>query len=210
MTNLIVVRHGYSESNDKDLFVGHGNINLNETGKMQAKMTANYLKNLDIDAIYSSDLDRAVQTASYTAEVKNLSIITSKELREIYAGDWEFKSYKEIMEKEPDVFSLWTTDVCKCYCTGGETFIELQNRVYNEIERLCKINDGKTIAVFSHGSSIRSFISKAKKLNAIETNNLIFPANASVSTLVYNDGEFTVVEYSKNDFMGEYATTLVL
>ncbi len=210
MTNLIVVRHGYSESNDKDLFVGHGNVDLNEKGKIQAQMTADYLKNIHIDAIYSSDLDRAVQTATYTANVKNLPIIKSKNLREIKAGDWEFKAYKELLQKEYEVFSLWSTNVCSCYCPGGETFLELQERVYNEIKNLCKINDGKTIAVFSHGSSIRSFIAKALNLNADETNNLDFPANASVSTLVYDDGKFLLKEYSKNDYMGEYATSLII
>ncbi len=210
MTNLIVVRHGYSESNDKDLFVGHGNVDLNNKGRLQAEMTANYLKSYKIDAIYSSDLDRAVQTAEYTAKIQNLPINKRYNLREIKAGNWEFKAYSDILKEEYEVFSLWSTDVCKSYCTGGETFLELQTSVYNEIESICKDNDGKTIAVFSHGSSIRSFIAKALKLNDVDTNNLAFPANASVSILTYENGDFTLKEYSKNDYMGDLATTLVL
>lgn len=210
MTNLIVVRHGYSESNDKDLFVGHGNVDLNEKGCLQAEMTANFLKSFKIDAIYSSDLDRAVQTAEFTAKIQNLPINKNANLREVKAGDWEFKSYSDILKDEYEVFSLWATDVCKSYCTGGETFKQLQARVYNEIESLCKENDGKTIAIFSHGSSIRSFIAKALNLNDVETNNLAFPANASVSTITYDNGKFTLKEYSKNDYMGDLATTLVL
>lgn len=210
MTNLIVVRHGYSESNKKDLFVGHGNVNLTEQGHQQAELTAKYLDSVKIDVIYSSDLDRAIQTAEHTAIRKNLPINKNPNLREIYAGDWEFKAYKDILRDEPEVFSLWKTDVVSSYCTGGETFIELQTRVYNEIEKLCKLNDGKTIAVFSHGSSIRSFIAKAMELDRIETNNLEFPANSSVSSLIYENGKFTLVEYSKCDFMGDVSTTLVI
>ena len=210
MTNLLIIRHGYSESNEKDLFVGHGNVDLTERGRLQAQLTANYLKSIKIDVIYSSDLDRAVQTAEPTSKSKNLPIITSKNLREIYAGEWEFVSYEEIGKKYSEAWSLWSNDIYNAYCTGGETILELQDRIYKELERLCKINDGKTVLAVSHGSSIRSFVSKVLNLTPAQATELKFPPNASVSTFTYENGTFSMVEYGKDDFMGDLSTRLVI
>ncbi|MBQ3014558.1 MAG: histidine phosphatase family protein [Clostridia bacterium] len=79
MTTLIVVRHGYSEGNREQRFVGHGEVPLTAIGREQAICTAEYLKDYKIDRIYSSDLIRAMQTAIPTAKMHGLPIYPMEE-----------------------------------------------------------------------------------------------------------------------------------
>ena len=99
MTTVIFVRHGQSTANLERVFAGHTDAPLTDLGHKQAENTAKFLKNYPICAIYSSDLARSMQTAEPTGKLHHLPVIPDKELREIYAGEWEGRSYDELMEK---------------------------------------------------------------------------------------------------------------
>ena len=88
-THLYLIRHGESEANKIDAFAGHSQFNLTAQGRAQAEKAAEYLSTLHVDAIYSSDLPRAFQTAQPTAERLGMTVVKREQLREIEAGEWE-------------------------------------------------------------------------------------------------------------------------
>ena len=98
-TEIYLIRHGESQANERDVFLGHGDLDLTEKGKKQAELTAEYLKACHFDVIYSSDLLRAYHTAEATAKKVGLPIVKDERLREIDAGEWDFKTFDDL-EKE--------------------------------------------------------------------------------------------------------------
>ena len=98
-TEIYLIRHGESQANEKNVFIGHGDLDLTEKGKKQAELTAEYLKACHFDVIYSSDLLRAYHTAEATAKKLGLPIVKDERLREIDAGEWDFKTFDDL-EKE--------------------------------------------------------------------------------------------------------------
>ena len=207
MTKVLLIRHGYSKANELNLFLGYGNMDLTEIGLNQANCTANYLKDIDIDVIYSSDLDRTIQTATPTAKIKNLPILTDRGLREIYAGKWEYMPFTEIAEKYPDDWYGFRFGLPNGRCTDGESFLETRRRIYNTVLYLAKKHENKTIAIFTHATSIKCFTTKVLTLSESDAVKYPLPSNASVSTFSFEKGKFSLLEYSKDDFM-EVKTTL--
>jgi probable phosphoglycerate mutase len=144
--NVIFVRHGQSEGNLLRVFLGHTDRNLTQLGEMQAKKTAEFLKDRKIDRIYSSDLKRAFNTAKPLADLKGIDIIKTEELREIFAGYWENISINDIKEKYVQSYNTWMSNIGRARLDGGESVIELQERIKNEVMRIVSENDNKTIA----------------------------------------------------------------
>ncbi len=210
MTEIYLVRHGYSKSNEIDVFLGQQNVDLTDKGRKQAKCVGDFLKDKNISKIYSSDLDRACQTAEPLSKELGLSIIKRENLREIAAGEWDWVSYEQINEKYHDDWWYWGNDICNSYCVGGETFTEVQERVYAEIVKIAEESSGKTIAVFSHGTSIKSFLCKVLGLTGKEANDMPYPGNASVTRIVYNNEKFSADFIGYNEHLGDLATSLII
>ena len=207
-TKIYLILHGESQGNIKSVFLGHGDLDLTERGYAQAQKTAEYLKNIPVDAIYSSDLLRAYNTAKATAEKFGLPIVARMELREINAGKWEFVNFTTISEKFSDTYGVWLTNIGRSCPDGGESVANLQKRIAGEITRICEENLGKTVCVFTHATSIRVFAAfcEGKSLDGIKERP--FPTNASVTSVEYEDGKFKLVEYSHDSFMGELKNNL--
>ncbi|MBR2019506.1 MAG: histidine phosphatase family protein [Clostridia bacterium] len=208
-TTLIVVRHGYSEGNRDTRFVGHGDVPLTEIGHAQALCTADYLKGWRIDRIYSSDLCRAMQTAIPVAKMHGLPIYPMEELREIYAGEWEGGLYAELLEKYPESYGKWIRDIGNAHPDGGESVAEMAARVYAAVDRIVQENEGKCVAIFTHGTPARVLGCRWHQLPLSKTNELPFCGNASVSIAEYeSDGSWRLIQYGYDGHQGENATRL--
>lgn len=205
-TNLYVVRHGQSQGNLHDLFLGHTDMPLTELGFEQAALTANHLDNIPVDAIYSSDLARAYQTAQVTAQRKGLPVITNPALRELYAGQWEGQPYYQLQEHWPEAFQTWETDFGNSYCPGGETVLQMQNRITAAVEKIARENPGRSVCIFSHAVAIRALSAAWLNLSPEELQDHPWATNSSVTHAIYQDGKFTLIEYSRDDFMGNKCT----
>lgn len=208
MTEIYIIRHGQSKANEQDLFLGHGNMDLTELGYKQAEKTAAYLDRIHVDAIYSSDLLRAYNTALVTAKRKGLPVTTSKNLREIDAGKWEYMPFNEIIQVYEEDFLVWKHNIGLARCTGGESTIEVGQRLAAEIKRIAEENPGKTICIFSHAAAIRMLKAVCDGCAPEEMQKIPYASNASVSHLRYENGQLCVLEYSIDDFMGDLATRL--
>ena len=210
MTTVIFVRHGQSTANLECIFAGHTDVPLTELGHKQAQNTAKFLQNYPICSIYSSDLTRSMQTAAPTAGLHNLTIIPDRELREIFAGEWEGRAYQELVEKFDESFTVWRTDCGRAHPEGGESTLELGTRIYREVDRLMELHRGKCFAIFTHATPIRLMRAKWEGYSPEELRNIDFCANASVSVVEYDDdGNANVLLCGYDEHQGDIATRFV-
>lgn len=207
MTTIYLIRHGESEGNKIRSFLGHTDLPLTEKGHAQAEMTANYLKNIGADVIYSSDLLRAYQTACHTADILCLPVIKNQGVREIFAGQWEGQLFDDLMVKYKKSYGVWKNDIGNAIPDGGESVMHLSGRVFSAVEEIAKINDGKTVFIFTHATPIRTFASRCLGKSLDELKELPWANNASVTKVEY-DGKFKLVDYGNDSFMGELSTAL--
>ena len=198
MTRIYIVRHGETTSNEQGKFAGHTDFPLNAVGLEQAEQTAAALADTPIDAVYSSDLSRAMDTAKAHAARHGLAVIPDRALREVYCGAWENRKFDDLRERYADAF---VHGFLENYLTfvfpGGEAAPEAGERFYAEVRRLAAENDGKTLIVVSHGGVIRSFWAKICGADLDkESAKYPFPSNASYSITDFDGEKFIPVEYS--------------
>ncbi len=208
MTDIYLIRHGESEGNKKKAFLGHTDLCLTEKGHSQAQNTAEFLKDIDADVIYSSDLRRAYSTARHTAEMKSLDIVKSKNLREIYAGEWENGLFCDLQVNFKESYSVWLTNIGRAKCDAGESVAQLQTRIVDEITRIATENDGKTVLIFTHATPIRVFKAFCDNCSLDEIKDIPWATNASVTKARYEDGRFEILEYGIDYFQGNDKTLL--
>ena len=202
-TTVYLIRHGQSESNLAKVFAGQMNVNLSELGHAQAERTSEYLSKIPVDVIWSSDLNRAYQTAQHTAEKKGLEIHTSPKLREIFAGEWEGKSTAEMKNDPESGFQTWLYNIGAVQTPGGESVIEVQERFVPEVERILRENEGKTIFIFCHATPIRLLRAAWEGVSAEEIKDIPRVANSSVTQGEFDGEKFRIVGYSYADFLGD-------
>lgn len=207
-TEIYLIRHGQSIANFKHCFLGQGDLDLTKTGFLQAETVAEYLKDVKVDAIYSSDLQRAYHTALPSAALRGMEVIQEPLLREICGGEWENQPFEELLLRES--FQRWMENDPDMACDGGESIHELRERVSRKISSLAEENLGKTIFIFSHGTPIRSMKILWDQIPVEESRDVPWPGNASVTRVEYENGKFSVLEYARDDFHGANATAFTL
>lgn len=207
-THLYLVRHGQSEGNLTHSFLGHTDLPLTELGHKQAEMASRYLVTLSPTRIYASDLLRAYYTATPTAEKLALPIEKSENLREIFAGKWEGMPFDAIDVEYAEDYAVWKTHIGLSRPTEGESVAELMHRIEGELTRIVKENENETIMVFLHATPIRAFSAKCLGLGTEKMETLPWATNASVSHFLYENGTFTLLEYSRDDYLGDISTAL--
>jgi broad specificity phosphatase PhoE len=154
VTRLYLVRHGQSAGNAEGRFGGHSPTPLSKLGEEQAELTANALARERINAIYSSDLLRAVQTAEPLAKALDLPVIKTSAFRERKVGVLEGLTFDESKEKHPkDYYALINRNVSHVI-TGGESYRQLLRRATGTLREILQIHRGERVAIFSHTGAI--------------------------------------------------------
>jgi len=151
---LILTRHGETIENQKGIMQGHLPGHLSKQGVEQAKKLALRLKHNEIDAIYSSDLKRALNTAQIITSKHNLAVIPCKELREIDFGELEGMTFDEIQRYYPD----WDGVDSNESIPNGESLSQFASRIELFIARLVEQTDDKTVLVVAHGGSLQVLV----------------------------------------------------
>lgn len=152
---IYLIRHGETEWNRQGRLQGHSNVKLSPEGIHQAQLLANHMPIPHVDAIYSSDLARAVATAEILAERFHLAVYKMPELRENYFGNWEGKSMGELATECPDDFGKFFTAPEEFSPPNGENFLHCQARVTNALSRIISRHDNQNVLVVAHGALIR-------------------------------------------------------
>lgn len=217
MTTLIFVRHGQSTANLDHIFAGYTDAPLTELGHKQAELTAAYLDSYSIDHIYASDLKRAYQTAEHTANRRNMPIIAEPLFREIYAGEWEGMTFEAIAEQYSESHEVWKKALYRAHPEGGESVVQLSDRIQKGVQRVLEKHRGETVAIFTHATPIRTLAWRwlgcdihvvDEKVLEVES-RVNFCPNASVSIAEYeDDGSFRLICYGHGEHLKEFSTEL--
>lgn len=155
-----MIRHAQSVGNRDEWFQGHKDSPLTPEGHDEARRLADRLRPLEFDAVYSSDLRRAYETAQYVGHALNLDICEDERLREVKLGRWEGLSAADIAEKYPDEWA----EYCDRYDPtfrrgGGESYADGQERIVPALNEIAERHAGGCVVVVSHGGITRSYLS---------------------------------------------------
>jgi broad specificity phosphatase PhoE len=150
VTTILLARHGETDWNLQRRVQGHSDTPLNETGRAQALVLAETLDDAELDAIYSSDLARAFDTAQVVADRKGLAVTPLPELRERNFGTWEGLTDDEIFARFPQARSGSWGD--------AETKEELAERVVGALKRIAAAHPGGRVLVVTHGGPMRALL----------------------------------------------------
>jgi broad specificity phosphatase PhoE len=166
-TRLLLARHGETDWNRIGRWQGQADPPLNEAGRRQAVELAERLAGDGVVAIYTSDLQRASETARVVGERLGLAVVEDPGLREIDVGSWSGLTRDEVQQRDPEGFARWLGGEIG---HDGETREQLTDRVVATVERIAAAHDGGTIVVVSHGGAIRALLrfADADPVHAIE------------------------------------------
>lgn len=154
MTRLLVWRHGNTDWNGGDRVQGQTDTPLNELGRAQAVAAAARLAALRPDAIVSSDLVRAADTAAVLGSVTGLPVRTDARLRERFYGDWQGHAIDEIRRTWPREYAEWRAGAGAPGC-GIESLDEMGKRVGEALFDAVDAAPGGTVVVVTHGGAAR-------------------------------------------------------
>lgn len=191
-TRIIAIRHGETAWNVDTRIQGHLDIALNERGHWQAQRLAQALAAEDIAAVYASDLSRAFETGRYVAQATGAPIQATPGLRERSFGLFEGRTFSEIEAELPEQALRWRKRDPHFAPEGGESLVQLQERVVATCARLAQQHPGELIAVVGHGGVMDVLYRAATRqdLQAARTWEL---GNAAINRLLWSPQGFALV-----------------
>jgi broad specificity phosphatase PhoE len=154
VTTILLARHGESDWNRSKRWQGFADRPLTEPGRRQATELAERLDKTEVDAVYSSDLQRARETAEIVARTKGLTVETTPDLREVDVGSWSGLTRAEAEARFPEAYGRWLQGGEGW--EDGETYDELGERVLRAIRRIASKHQGDRVLVVAHGGTIRA------------------------------------------------------
>ncbi|MBI3897262.1 MAG: histidine phosphatase family protein [Gammaproteobacteria bacterium] len=198
MTHLILVRHGETEWNRLQRVQGHTDIALNDTGIAQARKVGQRLATETIDAIISSDLQRAYQTAQAIAEYTTHTIMLDPALRERCFGIFEGLTAEEMRQRYLPEFERWQVRDPDYEIPGGESLRRLYDRVCTVLTAIATRYAGRRVVLVCHGGVLDCAYRLAAPL-ALEAPRQHLLLNASLNRLRFDTAArtFTIEQWGE-------------
>jgi broad specificity phosphatase PhoE len=178
-STLVLVRHAQTDWNREERFQGQLDIPLNDVGRSQANILKQQLSDFDFDAVYSSPLQRAFETARVIA--CNVPVQRDMRLTEIHHGSWQGKTKRDIADRWADEWNRWNTEPQRFTPPGGESAAKVRARVEDFLRTL----RGTTILCVSHGVVVQTFLSVLIGGPFLDHSSYV-PANGSIHILRLN------------------------
>ena len=201
MTKIYLIRHAEAEGNLYRIVQGHFNSYITGKGQRQIAALAERFKDIHLDALYSSDLRRTVTTAGAITKYHALPMQLEPRLREIHLGICEGMSFGDMRRLDPEQMDYFNNDPERWRAEGAETFAECTQRMVGIVTEIAEQNDGRTVAIVSHGMAIRSLLAYILGVASADIPSLPHGNNTAVSCLNYENGSFTVEFYNDNSHL---------
>ena len=158
-TVIYLTRHGQTLWNIEKRLQGRGNSPLTGEGIERAKELRDRIKDIHIDIIYSSPIERALTTANIIKGDKSIEVITDDGLMEMCFGDYEGKITDEVMKENPNWdISLIMKGNTELTAPNGENLAEVRDRVARSMNKIIEKNRGKTILIVAHGITLKAIM----------------------------------------------------
>jgi alpha-ribazole phosphatase/probable phosphoglycerate mutase len=192
VTTIFLARHGESDWNAANRFQGHSDRPLTDLGRRQAEALADAVGHEKVDAIYSSPLIRALETARIVGARTGLGVLEDPDLREVDTGGWSGLSRQEVQERFPEGFERWVSGGAGW--EDGESYEEMAARTLRAVRRIAEAHPGGRVLVVSHGGPIRAIQAAASGMDIHEYRRLkpVEP-NARLSAVAVENGRVTPI-----------------
>lgn len=182
MTRLWLVRHGETDWNNTGRYQGQADPPLNANGLAQAQrigglLAGELLAKNGIEAIYSSDLQRALHTAQIIGEKLKLPVQVDLRLREVSLGKWEGMLVGEIRAAFPQEWQARQEDPLYARPPGGESLVGVAERVWEALDQIVRHHPDGGVVIVSHGLALASILCRAGDIPLAQAYHMI-PDNA--------------------------------
>ena len=196
-TRFCLIRHGETTWNTERRLQGHTDTPLNSRGEIQARQMAQALKNanLSFDILYSSDLQRAVNTANAIEQLFGVQATIESALRERHFGVLQGLSIEQAPIAHPAIWQAHIARELDHDLAGGESILQFAARVEGVIEKLRMLHSGKTILLVSHGGTLDMMYRIASK-QSLGSERIVSVPNASLNWIVHNDQGWSVERWA--------------
>jgi probable phosphoglycerate mutase len=201
MTTIYLIRHAEAEGNLYRIAQGQDNSNLTDRGWRQVRALEERFRDVEIDAVYSSDLYRTCATASAIYKPKGLPLHRDPELREICVGVWEQQTWGDIYRRWPEQMKYFSVQPHLWDVEGAEKPLDVQARGLRAIRKIAAENDGKTIAIFSHGYIIRLMLAHLQGQSLEQVGETPTGDNTAVSLLEADGDSLRVIFRDDNSHL---------
>ena len=184
-------------------FQGLTDIPLNDTGRQQAGFAKTGLLDVELAAIYTSPLQRAVETAEIIRGDREIPIYPTEGLRDMGIGEWEGLLVSEIDEKYPGWYDIWRTAPTRIRLKGGEPYAETQKRAWKTFWDIVKKHEGQTVLIVSHMMCISSILLTVAGIPLDEVWQ--HPIRNAALNIVEadSDGKAVITAWSRDDHIPE-------
>lgn len=203
-TRLIAIRHGETAWNVDTRLQGHLDIALNTKGIWQAAQVARAVAHEAVDAVYSSDLLRAWQTANAIAHATDAPLIANTGLRERGFGTFEGQTYAEIATRWPDQSELWRKRVPDWAPPGGESLVAMRERVSATVNTLAEQHVGGQIVLVAHGG-VMDILYRLATCQELQAPRAWHLGNAAINRLLWTPDGLTLVGWADTNHLEEVA-----
>jgi len=193
LTKVIFIRHGQTEWNVTGRYQGQSDVQLTAEGHRQAEKLAADFPVDTVDAVYASDLQRAMVTAETIAQKFGLPVQAEPAFREVSFGKWEGLTYQQIVAEWEEGMTNFLQHPDILEIPGGETFPAVQKRATDKLQELVKKHDGQTIVVVAHGAVLRTMLTAALHM-PLQYLWSIRQFNTAVNIVRYDEGANATVE----------------
>jgi 2,3-bisphosphoglycerate-dependent phosphoglycerate mutase len=200
-TRVVAVRHGETDWNAQLRIQGHTDIALNERGRWQAARLAQALVDEDVQAVYSSDLQRAHATAHAVATVAGLKVQAELGLRERQFGSFEGLTFAQVEAQWPDDARRWRQREPDFAPGGGESLSAFYARCVAACAALAARHRGQTILLVAHGGVLDCLYRAATRV-ALDAPRSWQLGNAAVNRLLHSEAGFTLVGWNDDRHLG--------
>lgn len=198
MTQIFLVRHGQAEGNLFRRVQGQSDVNLTSEGRAQLPYLTKRFADVPLAAVYTSPLRRAAETAAAIVGERDIPVFTDNRLIEMSFGAWEMRPWGEVNAENPELKRAFIHDPDRWSVPGSEPHSAVQARMLAALTDIARANEGKTVAVASHGMAIRAALAgilHAESEHISEKVPLV--GNTSVTLLRFENDRFAI-EYAND------------
>ena len=193
MTTIYLVRHAEAEGNLYRVLHGRYNSIITAQGYRQLSALKRRFLEVDLDAVYASDLFRAMTTAAALSLPKGLSTRPMAALEEVDTGVWECRTWAELAREEPEMNYNFNKAPDLWQVEGSETFAQVRERMVGAVRSIAAAHPGGTVAAVSHGAALRTLLGSLQGMSLREIGQTGHCDNTAVSKLEVEGDQIRVV-----------------
>lgn len=192
MGTYYIIRHGQTKANQGGVIQGHLDVPLAETGRKEAELVGKALSVVKLDAVYTSDLSRARETAQAIVRYQKCKLIVDSRLRELHCGEMQGLTFAACRERFPEFFQAVQRDPLRTKRPGGESLFELYERSCRALEEIYRNYPEGNVAIVSHAGVVKCLLAYAGGQELDLASPVV--ANASISVISRDDKGWHVLK----------------